>query len=192
MSNGQNQRRTPPPSGPRNQPGKKPPLPKYRRSPLSWLIIAIIIFTAMMLLQQGFKSNTISWTDFEKHLRSDDIKSMKIAETEITGKFRTPVGAGDGKGATSFTVNYHGDAAIERIYQILVEYGIEVEFAQEHSWLLLLIQWVLPLLLLAGFFYFIFARNLLRGIGGKQAGPENRTTHENDVVATADAGPRGV
>lgn len=168
MSNGQNQRRTPPPSGPRNQPGKKPPLPKYRRSPLSWLIIAIIIFTAMMLLQQGFKSNTISWTDFEKHLRNDDIKSMKIAETEITGKFRTPVGAGDGKGTTSFTVNYHGDAAIERIYQIIDETqsSVVLDYAEQHVFLLMLMQWVLPLLLLVGFFYFIFARNLRSGAGG--------------------------
>ena len=176
MNNSRNkkrsQRRTAPPSGP----GKKPSLPDYKRGPLTWLIIAAVIFTTMMLLQQGFKSNKINWTDFEKHLRNDEIESMKIGDTQITGKFRKAIPTDSGKSAVSFSVNYQGDAAIARIYKIIDEGGTDdtgasrinvvVDYAEQHLWLIMLMQWVLPLVLLIGFFYFVFVRNLRTGAGG--------------------------
>ncbi len=63
--------------------GKRPPLPGYRRGPLSWLIIAIILFIAMMVIQQGVGTNTLSWSQFRtylEHFRSGilDIVPMVI------------------------------------------------------------------------------------------------------------------
>ncbi|UCG58481.1 MAG: ATP-dependent zinc metalloprotease FtsH [Phycisphaerales bacterium] len=166
MNGNQNQRPTQPGRGPKGGPGKKPPLAGYRRSPFSWLIIAALIFTAMMMLQQGLGGNTISWDVFEKHLRNDDVESVKITETKVTGKFRKDL-ATEVKGR-SFTVHYHGDAAQERIYRIIDETGniLTVEYAEQRIWLIMLINWVLPLAVIVGLFYFLFARNLRGGAGG--------------------------
>jgi cell division protease FtsH len=122
----------------------------------------------MMWVQQGLKSNNINWTDFEKHLGNDEIESMKIGETKITGKFRKAMPTSNGKGAVSFSVNYQGDEAIARIHKIIDETGTSavVDYAEQRVWLIMLMQWV-PLLLIFGvFLYFIFVRNLRSGAGG--------------------------
>jgi cell division protease FtsH len=176
MNNSQNKKRSQRRAGTPNGSGKKPAIPTYNRGPLPWLIIAIVIFSAMMWLQQAFKSNKINWTDFENHLKNDQIESMKIGETEITGKFRKAMPTSNGKGAVSFSVNYHGDQAITQIHKIIDEGGTDdtgasrisvvVEYTEQHVWLLLLMQWVLPLLIFGLFFYFIIVRNLRSGAGG--------------------------
>jgi len=43
---------------------------------------------------------------------------------------------------------------------------VKWKFAKQRIWLIMLIQWVLPLLILVAIFYFLFARNLRSGAGG--------------------------
>ncbi len=168
MSNGRKQKPNQPPRLPGRRKGRKPPLPSYKRGPFSWLIIAIAIFAAMMILQHGLGSNNISWDEFERHLRNNEIKSLEIGETEISGKFKEALVSQDEEGSVSFTVDYNQEEAIKRIWSILDETGsdVDVKMAKQRIWLIMLMQWVLPLLLLIGFFYFIFARNLRSGAGG--------------------------
>ena len=151
----------------RSKEGKKPPLASYKRGPFSWLIIAIMVFTAMMVLQQWQSIDKIRWDEFVHHIDSNHIDSVKISETEITGRFNQEGIAERGKGASvSFTVDYKQEWVSKEFLEKLEKSAIKVEFAEQHLWLIMLMQWVLPLLLLVGFFYLMFARNLRSGAGG--------------------------
>ncbi len=147
---------------------KKPPLPSYKRGPFSWLIIIIAVMFAMwLMLQPGLKSNNILWSDFEEALKNGEIDSSKpieIGETEITGEFNQK---GFSKhGVKKFTVDYRPDSVGEQIIELLRANNVKWKYTRQHIWLFMLIQWILPLLLLVGFFYFMFARNLRSGAGG--------------------------
>jgi cell division protease FtsH len=120
----------------------------------------------MMMLQQWQKSNNISWTDFIKYSDSGQIESVEIGDTEITGKFKTDTTGRDEKAPKSFTVNYNSDWVGDEFRKELEKKGIEVNFPQQHTWLLTLISMLLPIVLLVAIFYFLFARNLRSGAGG--------------------------
>ena len=153
--------------GRRNKEGKKSPLASYKRGPFSWLLIAIMIFTAMMVLQQWQTVDKIRWDEFINHIENNHIESVDIGETEITGRFnQTGIAERGQKTSVSFTVDYKQEWVSKEFLEKLEKSGIEVKFAKQHLWLIMLMQWVLPLLLLVGFFYFMFARNLRSGAGG--------------------------
>ena len=148
--------------------GKKPPLPGYRRGPLSYLVIAVAIFSVMMLLQQWQGIDRIRWDEFIEHVEKGHVESVVIEETEISGKFnQAGIAARGEKLPVSFTVNYKQEwMDKEALTKLVKESGIQVEFAGQHIWLIMLMQWIFPLLLLVGFFYFFFVRNLRSGAGG--------------------------
>ena len=166
MSNGQDRKPSQPGPGPRGQGGKKPPLPRYKRGPFTYLIIGLVLLSGWMMLQQLRGSDDINWDDFERHLKNDEIESIEIGETEIRGKFKPGILGKDNKTLKSFTVDYNQDWIGEQYLNSLKESGIEVKFTKQRIWLIMLIQWVLPLLILVAIFYFLFARNLRSGAGG--------------------------
>ena len=156
--------------GPQNKLGKTP-LPRYRRGPLSYLIVAVAIVTLMMMLQQWKKVDTISWSEFTDCISKDQIKSIDVKDMAIDGEFNEQGLAArrkqNGESASgSFSVDYNPAWIGEQYLKELENKGIEVNFAKQRIWVYLLIQWVLPLVLLIGFFYFFFARNLRSGAGG--------------------------
>jgi cell division protease FtsH len=166
MSKKGNKTTSRPRRSPQGGPVKKPPLPSYKRGPLSYLIIAVVIFTAMMMIQQGLASNNIDWDEFERHVKNGQVESIEIGETEITGKFKRDTDGQETKKPASFTVDYRPDVAGEKLMELLEDSGISWKFAKQRIWLIMLMQWVLPLVVLVGLFYFIFARNLRGGAGG--------------------------
>jgi cell division protease FtsH len=167
MSKNQNKKPTRQHPDPEGKPGKKSPLPSYKHGPFSWLIILILIITAMMMLQHWQKMDTIGWDEFNKYLDNNQIESIEIGETEITGKFNEEGTRERGeKMPGSFTVNYKPDLVGEQFLQKLETSGVEVKFAEQHIWLIMFMQWILPLLVIVGIFYFLFARNLRGGAGG--------------------------
>ena len=150
-----------------NRQGKKPPLPRYKRGPFSYLIIAIAIFMVMMMLQQWQRVDKITLDEFKQHLKDGHIESVIVKDTEITGQFTEEFfNSRQGESKKSFVANYNSNVQGERIGQWLEESGIKEESAPQRIWLIMLMQWVLPLVLLIGFFYFFFARNLRSGAGG--------------------------
>jgi cell division protease FtsH len=153
---------------PQNKRGKKPPPPSYRRGPISYFIIPLLLFSLLITVQQWFKSDNISWTEFEKYLKNGQIQSIEIGDTEIAGKFKPGIPHTGKRALTSFTVDYRPEMMSERLSKILDESkgDLEVKFAKQHLWLIMLMQWVLPLVVLVGLFYFVFARNLRSGAGG--------------------------
>jgi cell division protease FtsH len=153
--------------GLQNRPGKKPPLPRYKRGPFSYLVIAIAIFMVMMMLQQWQRIDKITLDEFKQHLKKGEIESVIVKDTEITGQFTEGFFDGqEGKSKRSFVVNYTPDVHGKWLGELLDESGVKQESAPQRIWLIMLIQWVLPLVLLIGFFYFFFARNLRSGAGG--------------------------
>jgi len=167
MSKSQNKKPTRQHPNPEDKPGKKASLPSYKHGPFSLLIIAILILTAMMMLKHLQKVDTIRWDELESYLDNNQIESIEIGETEITGKFNQKgIEERGEKMPVSFTTDYKPDLVGEQFLQKLKESGIEVKFAKQHIWLILLMQWVLPMLVIVGIFYFLFARNLRSGAGG--------------------------
>lgn len=175
MKRDQDNSSSPPPRDGNKRLGKKPPLPSYRRGPFSWLIVAIIVFTIMMMLQQGLATNTLRWDQFRMHLEQGDIERIDIGDTQIVGKFKKEA-APDPK-SLSFQVNYRPESGAKEQLNAIIEsldakaaedpkYALEWEYTKQQVWLIMLINWVLPILLLVGFFYFFFARNLRGGAGG--------------------------
>ena len=153
--------------GMQNRPGKKPPLPRYKRGPFSYLAIAIAIFMVMMMLQQWQRIDKISLDEFKQHLKDGNIESVIVKDTEITGQFTEGFFEGkQGESKKSFVVNYTPDVHGKWLGELLDESGVKQESAPQRIWLILLMQWVFPLVLLIGFFYFFFARNLRSGAGG--------------------------
>jgi cell division protease FtsH len=154
--------------GLQNRPGKKPPLPRYKRGPFSYLIIAIAIFMVMMMLQQWQRIETIRWDEFVEHVESGHVESVTVKETDVTGQFTDEyLSSQPGKGKKSFVVHFNPEVHGVWLKELLQKHPeIQSDTAPQRIWLILLMQWVLPLLLFIGFIYFFFARNLRGGAGG--------------------------
>ena len=152
-----------------NKPGKKPPLPTYKRGPFSWLIIAVIVFTGILMLKdiQGVK--TIVWSEFVEHVNNDRIESILIKDTEITGKFRKSyLESQKEETKESFNVVYK-EAMLDSLAELektMLANKVEIVGDPPHVWVYMLMQWLLPLLFFGALIYFMFIRNLRSGAGG--------------------------
>ena len=169
MSKSPNKKLSRPRPGPQGRPGKKPPLPSYKRGPFSWLIILAAIITVMMMMRQMQSIDKIRWEEFVNHVENSNIESVTIGETEITGKFNEQYLAGfEKRGKKSFVVYYkpaHSDWLGELLKQMKND-DVKIDSDPPRTWILHLLNILLPLLLLGGFFYFVFMRNLRGGAGG--------------------------
>ena len=181
--------------GLKNRPGKKPPLPRYKRGPFSYLIIAIAIFMVMMMLQQWQRVDKISLDEFKTYLKNGDIESVVVKDTEITGQFTEEFfNSQQGKVRKSFVVNYTPEVHGKWLGELLDESGVKQESAPQRIWLFMLMQYLLPLLLLIGFFYFFFVRNLRSGAGGMlmSFGRSKHRLHGKDKAKVTFADVAGV
>jgi len=170
--------------GPQNKKGQKPPLPGYRRNPFSWLIIAAVILTVMMLMRPFSAAEKIRWDQFVQYVEQNDIDSVTIKEMQIVGKFNNRAGNLAGK---SFQVNYNPDVNKDWLEQLLKEMrtnGVKIDNAPPPTWLFNLLSMILPILVLVGIFYFLFARNLHSGAGGMlmSFGRSKHRLHGKDKV----------
>ena len=167
MSNSKNRKPSRPRPGPAGRGGKKAPPPPYKRGPFSWLLIAIVVFTVMLLLQQWQSVDEIRWDEFVNHVESKHVDSVTVKDSEIIGKFNEQgLASRGGKGKVSFVVYYNPEVHGQWIGQLLKEHGVKSDSAPPRTWILNLISMILPILILVGIFYFMFARNLRSGAGG--------------------------
>ena len=121
----------------------------------------------MMLLQQWQRIDKITLDEFKQHLMDRHVESVVVKDTEITGQFTEEFfNSQQGKSRKSFIVNYTPDVHGKWLGELLDESGVKQESAPQRIWLILLMQWIMPLLLLLGFLYFFFIRNLRSGAGG--------------------------
>ena len=185
MSKSKNKKPVGPPPGQRNPKGQKPPLTKYKKGPLNWLIIAVVIFTVMMMLQQWQSVDELRWDEFTGHIESGHIETVIIKDAEVVGKFNAEglKTRGD-KPKESFVVYFNPDVHGQRLEELLTEHNVKNSTAPPRTWVVQLMGTLLPLLLLIGFFYFIIGRNLRGGAGGMlmSFGRSKHKLHNKDKV----------
>jgi len=169
-------------------PVKKKLLQKYNRGPFSWLLIGLIVFTLVMALNRYRNVDKIKYQEFEQYLSARQIASVKLAPTRITGRFNQAGIAARGKGAADmFRVNYDPEMVADELVKLLRDSGAEYEWVDEQILLPLLLQWVLPLLIFVGLFYFLFLRNIRSGAGGMLANfgrSKHRVRSKEDIKVT--------
>ncbi len=185
MSDGQNKKSPQGGRGPKGRGGKKAPLPSYRTGPFSWLIIAIVIFTAMLLLQQWQSVEEVRWDEFINHIQNKHVERVTVKDTEIIGKFNEiGIASRGGKGKAAFVVYYKPEVHGEWLGQLLKEHDVQNDSEPPRTWLYNLLGMILPIILLVGIFYFMFARNLRGGAGGMlmSFGRSRHKVHSKDRV----------
>ena len=137
-----------------------------RRGTIGWLVFPLLFILVILLMKQ-LPNDNITWDEFVKHLNSHQIETVKVGETEITGKFNQQTITARGKGtAETFTVDYKQQVVGDLLVKMLDESGIKWEFEKQHMWLWNLAGMVLPVVFLGALLYFMFMRNFRSGAGG--------------------------
>ncbi len=147
-------------------PGRKN-LPKYKRSPFGWLVIFLIIISAMMMLRGIRRPESISYIpEFLDYINAGHIESVKFQKSRgrIVGKFNEAGMAARQDAATTFQLSYDPDMLPKDFFEQLRAKGIKTDVVHDHWGPIL---WnLLPIVLLVAFVYFIFIRNMRSGAGG--------------------------
>ncbi len=152
--------------GQRNKQGGRPPVVPQRRTPITYIIIAVLIFTVMMMLNQYQNVEKLSWNQFVKLANDGNIKNLIVKDTEVTGKFTEEYLKDEKNKKDTFTVTYIPEVYGPMLRDIIEKTGIENTATQQSVWLIFFLQWVLPLLVFVGIFYFLLVRNIRGGAGG--------------------------
>ena len=166
MNGKQNKKPTRPFYGMQNKPGRKPPIPQRRTPTITYIVIAIVIFTIMMVLNQYQNVEKLNWNQFVKDVNDGYIKNIVIKDTEITGQFTDKYLSSEKNKKDNFVVTYNPEVYGPMIRDLIEKTGIENSAALPNQWLIFFVQWVLPLLVIVGMFYFLFFRNIRSGAGG--------------------------
>jgi cell division protease FtsH len=149
-----------------NKQGKRPSLvPPQKRTPVTYIIIAILVFTVMMMLNQYQNVETLSWDEFYTLVNKDAIKNLVIKDNIVTGEFTEEYLKTEKNKKNTFEVSYNPVYA-PILTDIIKEKGIPNSASNQGIWLIIFVQWILPLLILIGFFYFFLVRNIRNGAGG--------------------------
>jgi cell division protease FtsH len=139
----------------------------YRRNPLNWLLLAIVVFTVMVTLQQWQKVKSIDYSVFQNHLKEGHIEEVQLGETSITGQFKKSwADEQNPKIPISFTVDYKPDLLRDQLVKDLNAAGIKWSFAKERIWVWNLLSLAIPIVFFVLIFYLLFARNIHSGAGG--------------------------
>lgn len=160
-------------------PGKKPPLKKYNRGPFSWLLIGLVILMVMMMFSKVGQMPEIRYDKMLDHIKNGQVKSLKISTGEIKGKLNQKGidSLEDGQSA-EFVVIWDETVSGERLYEILEGTDIEYEHTRPQTWLPILINTLLPIILLVAIFYFLFARASKGGGPGSMLMSFGRSKHK--------------
>ncbi len=170
-------------------PGKNPMMP--RNGPFNLLLIAGVIITVMLLVQQLTpRVDTLRYDEFVAHLRDGHIEKVVLSETDISGQFKQEWAASKGqKAAKEFVVTYRSGGVLDDdLKKLLSEQiekgGLKVEQSKERVWLWNLLGMLFPLVLVGLFLYLMFARNLRGGAGGMlmSFGRSKHRLHDKEKV----------
>jgi cell division protease FtsH len=194
MTDKQNKRSPLPPNDPKRGPGQRPPLPRYKRGPYSYIVFILLGILLLTIFQQYKSDDDVSWSKFVEYLNNDQIANVEIDETTLKGKFNNEIILDDERTLTTFTVDYKQELVRDRLVEMLDEKGIEYKFEKQHIWMSFLLSILFPLLLIIGFFYFVFGRSLRGGAGGMlmSFGRSKHKLHGKDRVKVTFADVAGV
>ncbi len=151
---------------PFNQGKKTPGVPPQKNPSFKYIIIVLLIFTGMMMLNQYQSVEKLEWTDFVKHADNNDIKHFTVKDNTISGLFTEEYLKENKDTKETFEVSFNPAVHGKKLGEIIDNSGIESDASQPGLWMLILMQYILPLLILVGFFYFFLFRNIRGGAGG--------------------------
>ncbi|MHC5144575.1 MAG: ATP-dependent metallopeptidase FtsH/Yme1/Tma family protein, partial [Planctomycetota bacterium] len=152
--------------------GPKPPLPKYSRGPLSWLLIGLVVMFVLMTLTKMNRVQPLKYSEFEKYVEQRYVQSAELNESgrkikgELTDAAVEALNQGDTVVAKVYEVRYAPEMLPENFTIWLKDNGVQEYDSAGESWVLPLVVNLLPLVLIVGLVYFFFLRNLKSGGGG--------------------------
>ena len=120
------------------------------------VFIILLMFLMVRSCLEGAGIYRIGYSDFKRHLERGDVKSVVVRGENITGEFKAPI---DGKKAFNTTM------VDPKIAGTLEKYKVDYDGEGSSSMLGNFILFMLPTLLLIGFWYMILRRGL-KGMGG--------------------------
>jgi len=165
---------------------KKPAMGEQHRGPFGYLAILALVLLGMSVLQHSMTTKDVTFKELLQFLKEGRIEKVIIGDTEITGKFKADAQVENHKPGSAFRVNYKPDTGRDMLKDVLNDPNstVQYEFEQERFWLLFFMNYILPLLVLVGLFYFLFARNLRGGPGGMlmSFGRSRHRLHGKDKV----------
>ncbi len=167
-----------------NKNKSRAPLPNYKRGYFNVIIIAIVVITMMMMLQQWQNVEELRFDQFQSYIENGYIDTVTVKDTEIIGTFNEKgIEQLSDTVKPSFVVYYKPDIYGEWIGTLLKENNIKNDAEQTRTWLINIIGMLLPIALLIGFFYFMFARNMKGGAGMLMSfGRSKHKLHGKDKV----------
>jgi len=161
------------------------PLPNYKKGYFNIIIIAIVVIALMMMLQQGRNIEKLRFDQFQSYVENGYIDTITVKDTEIIGQLNQKgiEQLGD-EVKPSFVVNYKPAVYGEWIAAMLKENNIKNEAEQTRVGLINLIGMFLPIILIVGFLYLMYARNMKGGGGGMlmSFGRSKHRLHAKDKV----------
>jgi cell division protease FtsH len=152
--------------------GRKGPAQGLKGLPGSWLIIGLILLAILLTVGKLNVTEELTYNQFLSYLEKDQIETLQIKESEIVGELReAAVAEKDKKIAKPFKVNFDrpmlGQELTKKL-EAMQKNGSTIKWSVSSSdlWLLLLMQYVLPIVIFVGIFYFLFMRGARGGGGG--------------------------
>lgn len=124
---------------------------------IGYVIAAILIMTLLQQFVVGpllTQSAEISYSDFKTALRAGEVESVSVGDTQITGVLKAKEGE---EGQPFYTVRVEDPDLIKALDAQNVETRGVIE--SEGNILSTLLGWILPLVLMAGFWYWMMGRS---------------------------------
>ena len=133
--------------------------------PMSWMIILLIVLTAMTFFYKPGQEEMLYQPDFWEAVESGYIEEVKLGQTTITGKFNSRGMQNRPNKPAKFVIHVDQPTKIEELRTLLQKKDVKWTGVKESYWLPLLVN-LLPIVILIAVIYFIFMRNMKTGGGG--------------------------
>ena len=160
-------RRKPPGPGkaspPREPDGSNPFDPRQRRTTLTWIAAAVLVF---IVVQSVFfpGPEQIPFSRFLNLVEQDRVEEVDISTGSVEGMFVS------GEDQVEFTSTIAPNYEVNNLIDQLQAQGVKFSGSQPSPWAGLLFGWVLPFGFIALLYYFFIYRRLRGQLGG-QGGP---------------------
>jgi len=162
-----NKKPSPPKPDPDEDKKRREQMQRQIRFSIGYLIAGIImlwLFQEFILTPMAIQATELSYSDFRQKLAAGQIVSVTISDNDIVGKMKNPDPSGSPAEMPFDTVIVTGSdpKLVEDLQAAGVKYGFQRPPSPAGA---LLLSWVLPLGLLAVFWYFAY-RRMGAGAGG--------------------------
>jgi len=134
---------------------------KRRQYNLWYLVGAMLLFAAFQFWMSYRSVTPISYSELLTYLDEGKIAEVSITESMIEGHFKSPENGFD------YFVTHRVDPELVKTF---TDAGVSVRGASDSNWLTAILSWIIPMLVLGGFWFFVFRGMAERGgIGGLTA-----------------------